>query len=136
MRKTIITIGIISGIILVAISIAFQSSDSEIKQEEPQIVTMADVIMPTKVSRPGCEETDSCYVPSKITIKQDQTVTWKNEDVAFHSVTSGFYGEPSMLFDSGYLDPEQKFSVTFDEQGTFDYFCTLHPWMAGKVIVE
>ena len=135
LRKKIISIGIISGIILVAISIAFQSSDSEIKQEEPQIVAKADVVMPTKVSRPGCEETDSCYIPSKITVKPGQTVTWKNEDVAFHSVTSGFYGEPSTLFDSGYLDPEQKFSVTFDEQGTFDYFCTLHPWMAGKVIV-
>ena len=136
LRKKIISIGIISGIILVAISIAFQSSDSEIKQEEPQIVAKADVVMPTKVSRPGCEETDSCYIPSIITVKQGQTATWKNEDVAFHSVTSGFYGEPSTLFDSGYLDPEQKFSVTFDEQGTFDYFCTLHPWMAGKVIVE
>ncbi len=119
-----------------AIAIAFQSSDSEIKQEEAPIVTKADVVMPTKVSRPGCEETDSCYIPSIITVKQGHTVTWKNEDVAFHSVTSGFYGEPSTLFDSGYLDPEQKFSVTFDEQGTFDYFCTLHPWMAGKVIVE
>ena len=136
LRKKIISIGIISGIILVAISIAFQSSDSEIKQEEPQIVAKADVVMPTKVSRPGCEETDSCYIPSIITVKQGQTATWKNEDVAFHSVTSGFYGEPSTLFDSGYLDPEQKFSVTFDEQGTFDYFCTLHPWMAGKVIVR
>ena len=136
LRKKIISIGIISGIILVAISIAFQSSDSEIKQEEPQIVAKADVVMPTKVSRPGCEETDSCYIPSIIIVKQGQTATWKNEDVAFHSVTSGFYGEPSTLFDSGYLDPEQKFSVTFDEQGTFDYFCTLHPWMAGKVIVE
>jgi plastocyanin len=135
LRKKIISIGIISGIILVAIAITFQGSDSEIKQEEPQIVAKADVVMPTKVSRPGCEETDSCYIPSKITVKQGQTVTWKNEDVAFHSVTSGFYGEPSTLFDSGYLDPEQKFSVTFDEQGTFDYFCTLHPWMAGKVIV-
>jgi plastocyanin len=126
----------ISGIILVVMAVAFQSGDSEIKQEKPQIVAKADVVMPTKVSRPGCEETDSCYIPSKITVKQGQTVTWKNEDVAFHSVTSGFYGEPSTLFDSGYLDPEQKFSVTFDEQGTFDYFCTLHPWMAGKVIVD
>ena len=102
--------------------------------QEPSIEIMADVIMPTKVSRPGCEETDSCYVPSIIiTVKQNQTVTWSNEDVAFHSVTSGIYGEPTTLFDSGHLDPEQKFSYTFDEKGAFDYFCTLHPWMKGKV---
>jgi len=136
LRKTIISIGIISGIILVAIAVALHTGESEIKQEETQFIIEADVIMPTKVSRPGCQETDSCYVPSMFTVKQGQTVTWKNEDVAFHSVTSGIYGEPTTLFDSGHLDPEQKFSVTFGEHGTFDYFCTLHPWMAGKVIVE
>ena len=136
MRKKIISIGIISGIILAVIVIVSQSTDSEIIQEEPSIEIMADVIMPTKVSRPGCQDTDSCYIPSKIIAKQGQTITWKNEDVAFHSVTSGIYGEPTALFDSGHLDPEQKFSYTFDEKGTFDYFCTLHPWMAGKVTVQ
>ncbi len=136
MRKKGISVGIISGIILVIIAITLQSSDSEIKTEESEIVIEADVIMPIKVSRPGCEETNSCYLPSIITIKQGQQVTWSNEDVAFHTVTSGLYDEPSDLFDSGHLDPEQKFIVSFDEQGTFDYFCTLHPWMAGKVIVE
>ena len=136
MRKIIISIGIIGAIILVAIAAAFQSGDSEVIEEKSPIVIEADVIMPTKVSRPGCEETDSCYIPSVISVKEDQTVTWANEDVAFHSVTSGVYGEPTELFDSGHLDPEQKFSYTFDEKGTFDYFCTLHPWMEGKVIVE
>ena len=136
MRKKGISVGIISGIILVIIAITLQSSDSEIKTEESEIIIEADVIMPIKVSRPGCEETNSCYLPSIITIKQGQQVTWSNEDVAFHTVTSGLYDEPSDLFDSGHLDPEQKFIVSFDEPGTFDYFCTLHPWMAGKVIVE
>jgi len=135
-RKKGISVGIISGIILVIIAITLQSSDSEIKTEKSEIIIEADVIMPIKVSRPGCEETNSCYLPSIITIKQGQQVTWSNEDVAFHTVTSGLYDEPSDLFDSGHLDPEQKFIVSFDERGTFDYFCTLHPWMAGKVIVE
>jgi len=135
-RKKGISVGIISGIILVIIAITLQSSNSEIKTEESEIIIEADVIMPIKVSRPGCEETNSCYLPSIITIKQGQQVTWSNEDVAFHTVTSGLYDEPSDLFDSGHLDPEQKFIVSFDERGTFDYFCTLHPWMAGKVIVE
>ncbi len=131
----IISIGIICAIILVAITAAFQSGDSEVIEEKSPIVIEADVIMPTKVSRPGCEETDSCYVPSIISVKQNQTVTWVNEDSAFHSVTSGFYGEPSELFDSGYLDPYESFTVDFDEKGTYDYFCTLHPWMKGQVLV-
>ena len=136
MRKTRVSIGIISGIILVVIAVSFQSSDSEIIQEKSQIETEADVIMPTKVSRPGCEETNSCYVPSIITVKQGQQVTWSNEDAAFHTITSGIYNEPSALFDSGHLDPGQKFSFVFNEKGIIDYFCKLHPWMEGKVIVE
>ncbi|QDI89720.1 hypothetical protein Nisw_06790 [Candidatus Nitrosopumilus sp. SW] len=100
------------------------------------VMTGGDVIMPTKVSRPGCEETDRCYIPSEIRIAVGESVTWVNEDSAFHSVTSGFYDEPIDLFDSGYLDPFESYTLTFDETGTFDYFCTLHPWMEGQVIVE
>ena len=136
LRKTIVSIGIISGIILVVIAVSLQSGDSEIILEKSQIETEADVVMPTKVSRPGCEETDSCYVPTIITVKQGNQVTWSNEDVAFHTITSGFYGEPSALFDSGHLDPFESYTLNFDEIGTYDYFCTLHPWMKGQVIVE
>ena len=104
--------------------------------DEPRISHMADVIMSTKVSRPGCETTDSCYTPSKIMIKQGSLVTWMNEDSAFHSVTSGFYDDPNELFDSGYLDPQESFTFSFEDVGTYNYFCTLHPWMKGQVIVQ
>ena len=104
--------------------------------DEPKISRKADIIMSTKVSRPGCETTDSCYTPSKITIKQGSLITWMNEDSAFHSVTSGFYGDPNGLFDSGYLDPHESFTFSFEDVGTYNYFCTLHPWMKGQVIVE
>ncbi|MDH3276530.1 MAG: plastocyanin/azurin family copper-binding protein [Nitrosopumilus sp.] len=115
--------------------VLFLINNSEL--EEKLVVMMEpDVIMPTKVSRPGCEETNSCYIPSLVTIKIGDQVTWSNEDSAFHSVTSGFYGEPSSLFDSGYLDPGQQFSFTFKDEGLVDYFCTLHPWMKGQVLVE
>ena len=141
MNKKLVAIGAI--IIAISIGIAASagndssSNEESTKQENPQDVEpKADIIMPTKVSRPGCEETDRCYIPSKIVIKQGQTVTWLNEDSAFHSVTSGFYDEPTDIFDSGYMDPYQIYSLPFDETGTYDYFCTLHPWMQGKVIVE
>ena len=104
--------------------------------DETDLTVKADVIMPTKVSRPGCEEDDRCYIPSKIVIEKGQQVTWVNEDSAFHSVTSGFYDEPIDLFDSGHLDPFESYTLTFDEVGTYNYFCTLHPWMEGQVIVE
>ena len=106
------------------------------KNNDTDLIVKADVIMPTKVSRPGCETNDICYIPSQIIIGNGKQVTWVNEDSAFHSVTSGFYGEPTELFDSGYLDPFQSFSFTFNESGIYDYHCTLHPWMDGQVIVE
>lgn len=93
------------------------------------------IIMPVKVSRPGCEQTDRCYVPPVVTIKKGDTVTWKNEDSAFHSVTSGTYGAPTGMFDSGYMDPYEQYSLTFYEFEIIEYFCTLHPWMQGVVIV-
>jgi plastocyanin len=125
----IMIIGITTGIVL--------SQNSHLVQDSDKLKTIkADVVMSTKVSRPGCEKTDSCYTPSTIVIKQGNSVTWVNEDSAFHSVTSGHYDEPSGLFDSGYLDPEESFTFIFENIGTYDYFCTLHPWMKGQVIVE
>nr|WP_255458224.1 plastocyanin/azurin family copper-binding protein [Nitrosarchaeum sp. AC2] len=104
--------------------------------DDSKPILKADVIMPTKVSRPGCEKTDSCYIPSKISIKSGDSVTWLNEDAAFHSVTSGYYGNQSGLFDSEYLDPEESFTFIFKNPGVYDYFCTLHPWMKGQVIAN
>ena len=154
LRKKIVSLGIISGIIVAVIAISLQNfeqepqpepgfksekltdSKSEIKDQKNMDSVEADIIMPTKVSRPGCEIADACYVPSIISIYQGDDVTWSNEDVAFHSVTSGSYDLPTEMFDSGHLDPGQKFTFTFENKGEFDFFCTLHPWMKGKVIVE
>jgi plastocyanin len=129
-------IGIITVIVMVIIGLIISNSSIEKNSEEPEVVVKGDIIMSTKSSRPGCEETDRCYIPSVIVIDSGNPVTWVNEDSAFHSVTSGFYGEPSELFDSGYLDPYESFTVDFDEKGTYDFFCTLHPWMKGQVLVE
>lgn len=123
-------IGISLGIVILSQNTIVQDVDDQ------KTVLKGDIIMPTKVSRPGCEKIDSCYIPSKIVIKQGNSVTWVNEDVAFHSVTSGYYDEPSEIFDSGYLDPEESFTFVFENIGIYDYFCTLHPWMKGQVIVE
>ena len=123
-------------VFLLIVGLVISTFYVEENSEESEQIIKGDVIMPTKVSRPGCEETNRCYVPSSITINPGKQVTWVNEDSAFHSVTSGFYDAPTNLFDSGYLDPFESFTVTFEESGTYDYFCTLHPWMDGQVIVE
>ena len=146
MIKKIISLAILLGISATVIGLSLSGLNSEeitpeeIISEETSLETeemmKADVVIPTKVSRPGCDIEDICYLPSKIIVEKGGSVTWLNEDSAFHTVTSGFYGEPTELFDSGYLDPYQYYTLSFDEIGTFDYLCELHPWMFAHVIVE
>ena len=133
MLKQITATGVI-GVVIVALFSSNSSTEETV--DETDLFIKGDVIMPTKVSRPGCEKDDRCYIPSLIVIEKGKQVTWVNEDSAFHSITSGYYDTPTDLFDSGHLDPFESYTLTFDETGTFDYFCTLHPWMKGQVVVE
>jgi len=89
-------------------------------------------------SVPGCEETaDGCFIPSPVTIPMGGTVTWENNDTAAHTATGGSATEgPSGVFDSSLIMAGSSFSHTFEDAGTFDYFCMVHPWMVGSVIVE
>ena len=88
-------------------------------------------------SVPGCEETaEGCFVPSMVTIDVGGEVTWENNDTAAHTITSGTpTGGPDGHFDSSLVMAGSTFSHTFDEAGSFDYFCMVHPWMQGMVMV-
>jgi len=89
-------------------------------------------------SAPGCEETaDGCFIPSPVTIPMGGTVTWENNDTAAHTATGGSATEgPSGVFDSSLIMAGSSFSHTFEDAGSYDYFCMVHPWMSGLVIVE
>ena len=94
------------------------------------------VSIPEGTSVRGCETTDECYVPFGVKIDVGDEVIWTNEDMAFHTVTSGNPADgPDDLFDSGMFMTDEQFSHKFEESGNFDYFCTLHPWMQGTVVV-
>jgi plastocyanin len=75
------------------------------------------------------------YDPVELTVSAGTTVTWTNEDNVMHTVTSGLRGNPTGVFDEA-VEPGGTFSFTFDETGTFDYFCIPHPGMDGTIIVE
>lgn len=76
---------------------------------------------------------DFAFSPATITIKVGTTVTWTNQDSAAHTVTSDSSSKES--FDSGSMAKGKTFSHTFKTAGTFDYICTFHPDMMGKVEV-
>ncbi len=85
---------------------------------------------------PGCEKTNECYLPYSVTINEHSSVTWTNDDIAVHTVTSGIPSNGyNGIFDSGLISPGSTFTNQFEEEGTFDYYCIAHPWMTGKVIV-
>ena len=81
---------------------------------------------------------DTAYDPNPVTVTAGQNVTWINDDLDPHTVTSGAFGteEAGEQFDSGYMGPHRTFSHMFDETGEYQYFCEIHPNMVGTVIVE
>ena len=85
-------------------------------------------------SAAGCEP--DCFIPSTVTIDVGGEVIWENNDNAAHTSTAGSPVDgPSDVFDSSLIMAGSSFSHTFDEAGSFDYFCMVHPWMVGTVIV-
>ena len=102
------------------------------------------VSIPSGTSVPGCEEDNSCWDPTEVTVEVGATVTWTNNDVGAHTVTAGdLQVDPDNVglgvpngFDSGMLMAEGTFSHLFDVEGSYPYFCMIHPWMVGTVVVE
>ncbi len=71
-----------------------------------------------------------------IEILKGDEVVWKNADTAVHTVTSGTAKDgPDDIFDSGMFGPGKSFLQTFSDVGHFPYYCLLHPWMIGEIIV-
>ena len=72
-----------------------------------------------------------------VKILSGDTIVWKNADVAAHTVTSGTAVDgPDDIFDSGLFGPGKSFTQSFPDEGTFPYFCLIHPWMDGEIIVS
>lgn len=69
------------------------------------------------------------FIPANLTIRTGDTVTWINQDTTPHRISgTGFQGD--------ILNVGQKYNFTFTTAGTFDYICSIHPSMKGKIIVQ
>ena len=89
---------------------------------------------------PGCEETpEGCYIPSTATVDVGGVVIFSNPDSAAHTFTSG---DPTMpetvqvLFDSSLVMAGSTYEWSPTEVGDVPYFCMVHPWMQGVIIVQ
>jgi plastocyanin len=71
------------------------------------------------------------FAPATISVAAGTTITWTNRDDIPHTVVSD-----DKVFKSKVLDTDEKFSFTFSKPGTYPYFCSVHPKMTGKVVVQ
>lgn len=102
-------------IALIILSIAMSGCTEQKTQTQPVTANAIDIM-------------DFAFNPDTITVAKGTTVTWTNKDSAQHTVTG-------TAFTSGTLNQGQSYSYTFNEAGTFEYYCKFHPSMLGKVIV-
>lgn len=114
-----------------------ESEEKMMEEEKMAKPKTVNVSIPSGTSTPGCEETNECYIPADTTVPKGSTVVWTNDDTAPHTVTAGIaQSGPSGGFDSSLISAGSTFEHTFDQTGSFDYFCRVHPWMTGSVTVN
>ena len=117
------------GLMILSISLAFTAIGSESAFAEEIKIENARGSF-----EQGCEITNLCFVPSYATARVGDTIIFLNGDSAAHTSTSGTpMTGPDGVWDSGLQQPGVDFELTLDTTGTFDYFCMVHPWMAGQL---
>ena len=86
-------------------------------------------------STPGCEP--DCFIPATVTIGVGGMVTFSNNDTAAHTSTAGTPADgPSGAWDSSLVMMNSAYTTPALDAGEYPYFCMVHPWMTGLVIVE
>ena len=97
------------------------------------------LVVPTQGSgAPGCEEVQyGCYIPGTATVDLGGVVIFSNTDSAAHTFSAGTAADgPTGEFDTSMVMAGQSYEWTADTLGEIDYFCMVHPWMTGLIIVQ
>jgi plastocyanin len=116
---------LVLGFIIGGIVVGFVAADTERRLLG---TSTADI---TIVPGAGSQTNPQFYSPANFAVKAGSTVTWVNHDGSSHTVTS----QGSTLFDSGNIPTGGTFSYKFTQPGTYQYYCTIHPWMKGTIVV-
>ncbi len=85
----------------------------------------------TKASSDMVKIDNFSFTPQTLTVHPGTTVTWVNKDDVPHTVTS-----TEKKFKSHALDTDEQFTYTFSAPGTYNYYCSVHPHMTGRIIVQ
>ncbi len=123
MTKKTLWLASLPAPVLIAMLLLFPGSQKLTASEQPPS-TRADVKADVKID-------NFVFGPPTITVPVGATVTWTNHDDIPHTSVS-----TDGVFKSKVLDTDEKFSYTFTKAGTYPYYCTIHPKMTGKVVVQ
>lgn len=119
-----------------------EPTDPQVAIREDTVIHQAKgdvtIVFPQGVSN---EEPKQSPFPAQLIVTEGDTVTWRNDDNVPHTVTSGFPQQEEFIgqmFDSGIIAHGKSFSHTFSDEriAGYSYFCTIHSWMTGEVIVQ
>jgi plastocyanin len=119
MTKKIVCLASVALPVLIAMMLLAAASSSIAANAQPSAVTA------------GVKIDNFVFGPQTITVPVGTTVTWTNSDDIPHTSVS-----TEGVFKSKVLDTDEKFSYTFTKAGTYPYYCTIHPKMTGKVVVQ
>lgn len=119
MKKKILCFASLPAPVLLAMLLLFPGSRSAASSDQPSGAN-AEVTID-----------NFSFGPQTLTVPVGATVTWTNRDDIPHNVVS-----TDGVFKSKVKDTDEKFSYTFTKAGTYSYFCSVHPKMTGKVVVQ
>jgi plastocyanin len=98
----------------------------------PESPSAGEVVAVQAAAGPAAVRIDNFnFTPPTLVVAPGTTVTWTNADDDVHTVV-----EKDRKFKSAALDTNDTFSQTFTAQGEYEYFCSLHPRMIGKIVVK
>jgi plastocyanin len=97
----------------------------------PELTAAGEAAVAAAASPATIKIDNFAFAPATLTITAGTTVTWKNDDDSPHRI-----GDKNGTFKSAALDTDDTFSHTFAAPGEYPYICTIHPYMAGKIIVK
>ena len=115
MRKTFFTFAVVLLLALAAVVLLHSTPARSENQSSPTEVRVDNF----------------SFGPETLTVPANSTVTWVNKDDLPHVIASN-----DGLFKSKALDTDDKFSFTFNKAGTYSYYCSIHPKMVGKIVVQ
>ena len=117
---------IVSGVslaVMILMAIAFLTAASQ--------NVRANVGQPSTDGTAAVKIDNFAFGPDTLTVAVGTTVTWTNRDDIPHTVVS-----TDGVFKSKVRDTDETFSYKFEKAGTYSYYCSVHPKMTGKVVVQ